>query len=197
MQYTEYLNCSRKHLSSCRAAMRGLESSSEAEINSLLLDVWYVSGYILEGITIYLTYKQGGWTESDDIEKKFNRVFTSTCGVDYFRNRKMPEGMPPLEGTRYWIQSHRFNFLIDSVLRPQPTTYSNVPYIGDGYIDDDVKEIIKKWGTFIRYSYCRDGTMIHSEHGNPKYDIPDLSVDLVNRLLDTYENILRQINCLI
>ena len=90
--------------------MRGLESSSEAEINSLLLDVWYVSGYILEGITIYLTYKQGGWTESDDIEKKFNRVFTSTCGVDYFRNRKMPEGMPPLEGTRYWIQSHRFDF---------------------------------------------------------------------------------------
>ena len=197
MQYTEYLYCSRKHLSSCRAAMHALDSIPEAEVNSLLLDIWYVSGYILEGITVYLTYKQGGWMESDDIERKFNRSFTSTCGVDYFRNRRMPDGEPPLEGTRMWIESHKFNFLINDVLRTQPTTYSTVPYIGDGPIDNDVREIIDKWGTFVRYSYCRGGSTFHSEHGRRQFGIPSLSADLVNRLLDTYDNILQQINSLI
>ena len=59
MIYEEYLECAKKHLKSCHQLLEGLKEN--ADNKEAYLDIWYLSGYIIEGFTVYSAYKINGW----------------------------------------------------------------------------------------------------------------------------------------
>ena len=51
MIYEEYLECARKHLISCQQLLECLTENTDNK--EAYLDIWYLSGYIIEGFTVY------------------------------------------------------------------------------------------------------------------------------------------------
>ena len=90
MEYDEYLKCADKHIKSCQQILEGLKHNG-AENKEAFLDVWYLSGYILEGCTIYSVYKLKGWnppTKDKDIKRRFHYEFTKKTHLDFFGKEK-------------------------------------------------------------------------------------------------------------
>ena len=69
MKFDEYLQCAQKHLRGCEALLESYHSDTKGDIH-VWLELYYLSGYIIEGITVYSVYKVNGWEQKDDIQKK-------------------------------------------------------------------------------------------------------------------------------
>lgn len=67
MLYTEYLECAKKHVLGCRQMLASYKEDGQNDIN-VWLELYYLSGYILEAITVYSVYKLGGWQSNVDIQ---------------------------------------------------------------------------------------------------------------------------------
>ena len=72
MRYIEYLSCAEKHLRGCSSLLMSYKPDSTHDIH-VWLELYYLSGYIIEGITIYSAYKLNGWPSEDDIQKRYKR----------------------------------------------------------------------------------------------------------------------------
>ena len=179
MKYDEYLKSAQKHLYGCASLLVAYESGKKNDTH-VWLELYYLSGYIIEGITVYSAYKLNGWDPSKDIQKWYDLEFTKRTKLDfwdkrtkivngketrphYFQNR--PEGSLS-------VQHHKFQEIVKNMLRPDPS-FNDTPYLGSGDIDTDVEELIDKWEPEVRYYY------------NGQENIPKLNQDLVARLIKT------------
>ena len=81
MKYDEYLQCARKHLRGCASLLVTYEAGKNNNNydNIVWLELYYLAGYIIEGITIYSAYKLNGWNSTDNIicrlRRKQNWIF--------------------------------------------------------------------------------------------------------------------------
>lgn len=97
MIYEEYLECARKHLKSCRQILEGLKENTDNK--AAYLDIWYLSGYIIEGFTVYSAYKINNWnppSSEKDIKKKYDRNFSKKTHLDFHRCRLYPNTNIPV-----------------------------------------------------------------------------------------------------
>jgi hypothetical protein len=143
--------------------------------------LYYLSGYIVEGIVVYSAYKLNGWPPNDDIEKCYNLAFTQQTNLDYYYSRIIKDKENERASTIHFfqnrplgkmsVQGHKFQHIVDNILKPDPS-FEYTPYIGNGEIDPDVKNLIDNWKPEIRYRYD-NGTM------------PQLSQDVIRRLITT------------
>lgn len=177
MLYKEYLECAKKHINSCQQLLKGLQEN--ADNKEAFMDIWYLAGYIIEGVTVYSAYKIHDWNpkvDCKDIQKSYDKRFSRDTKLDYYY-RRVSKGEPVFdEGViKCFVQGHNFQNIIEVVFANGP--FKGVPIIGDGVIDDDVKILVDKWKPGIRYWY---GTEQMKEE-----NIPDLTVDLLNRLVKT------------
>ena len=67
MLYSEYLLCAERHLKSCRAFLDTYQPDASRDFE-VFLEIFYITGYILEGLTIYSTYKLYGWPANVEID---------------------------------------------------------------------------------------------------------------------------------
>lgn len=181
MTYNEYLNCAEKHLKGCTSL---LESYNSGQIHDkhVWLELYYLSGYIIEGITIYSAYKLNNWPLNDDIQRSYNLVFSQQTNLDFYYSRVINnvnekattiqffQNRPP---GKMSVQGHRFQEIVKNILKPDPS-FNDTPYIGNGKIDSDVEKLIDNWSPEIRYLYD-NGTM----------PLPILSQDAIARLIKT------------
>lgn len=178
MNYDEYLKCAEKHLKSCQQILDGLKS--DVDNKEAYLDIWYLSGYIIEGCTVYSVYKLYGWNPPSsvkDIKIKYDKIFSQKTRLDFFHHRLdkntkklvFPEGL-----IIYSIQGHDFHSIIRDLLNVNPT-FSDFPIMGSGKIDKDVEVLVNNWKPDIRYWYKEDELE----------DIPKLTSDLLKRLINT------------
>lgn len=177
MRYIEYLSCAEKHLRGCSSLLMSYKPDSTHDIH-VWLELYYLSGYIIEGITIYSAYKLNGWPSEDDIQKRYNRAFTNLTGLDFYYNRKCGDNIIFPErgdgGVRTLsVQGHRFQDIVKTLLRINPS-FNDVPYIGMGAIDSDVEYLIDNWGPEIRYKYKEESDTF-----------PQLNQDIIYRLINT------------
>lgn len=199
MRYDEYKLSAQKHLNACKKIVESQAATPKVP-KSLLIELWYLSGYIIEGLVVYSIYKQNGWESDKDIEKTYDFTessngessdeFTKRTGIDFYRSRRdgrsgkeheWPVGGKP----KYNVQSHNFQVLIQNLLRNR-NEFDNVPYFGNNtIIDEDIKKMLNQWGTHLRYSY-------EGQDKNKKI-IDDLSFDTVTRLIKTCEEIYTEI----
>ena len=182
MRYTEYLNCAFKHLKGCEAM---LASYTEDQLRDphFYLDLYYLSGYIIESLVVYSAYKLHGWRVQDDIKTKFSIQFTTNTGLDYYYCRRLSGtarqqyGEFPFPGrisnNCLSVQGHRFQPIVNTLLKVDPS-FDGVPYFGDGAIDHDVEDLILKWNPGVRYYYVGCNNLV-----------PTLNLDVLSRLIQT------------
>lgn len=191
MNYEEYLKCSRKHLKSCQQLLVGLNKI--ADNKDALLDLWYLSGYIMEGFTVYSVYKTYGWDPNIDIQRCHPDSYTQQCwdflkwtNVDFYRCRKDKQGNKLFKDVniKYSIEGHNFQDLIRELLNNVPI-FNDFPILGFAMVDPDVRSLVDNWKPYIRYWYKEE--QMRRKH------IPTLTVDLLKRLIETCEDVYKKI----
>jgi len=180
MYYNEYLYCAKKHLNGCNSLFRSYSPGSVHD-SHVWMELYYLSGYIIEGITVYAAYKLYNWPVNDDIITVCNPSFTQQTKLDFWCDRKVngSSAFPSRaqDSTALSVQRHRFQNIVKCLLKSNPATNS-VPYIGNGTIDQDVESLIDSWKPDIRYKYVG--------RNNP---LSFLNEDIIRRLLDTCKTI--------
>ncbi len=177
MTYDEYLICAEKHLKGCASLLSSYKAGQKHD-KHVWLELYYLSGYIIEGVVVYSAYKQNNWPQNEDIRKRWNLEFTKQTNLDFFYNRKIKDRE---EINRFYqnrtnglsVQGHRFQDIVKSLLRPDPS-FNNVPYVGNGQIDPDVEQLIEDWKPDVRYVHDRSSATSLK-----------LSHDLIDRLINT------------
>lgn len=174
MTYNEYLLCAEKHLKGCIALMKSYQNGQPSDYH-VWLELYYMAGYILEGITVYSAYKLYNWPPDEDIQWRYNKPFTQNTGIDFYYSRKVSgnEIFPGRTPNSLSVQGHHFQDIIKNKLRMDPS-FNNQPYIGNGDIDQDIELLIDRWLPEIRYYYVGQST-----------PLPSLNQDIINRLIKT------------
>jgi len=187
MKYKEYLQSAKKHLNGCKALYDSYNPKKTIE-DDALLELYYLSGYILEGVVVYAAYKHYEWEEDDDIRRCCNEKFTEETGLDFYGNgQRYDNNGNPVKFSRYVeynVQHHNFQKIVKGLLYPE---HLGVPYLDDTVeIDEDVKTLIDMWQTQDRYRYKKQYICQNHLH-------IDLNEDLVGCLIDTCEKIVNDI----
>lgn len=179
MRYDEYLLCAEKHLKGCMQLLTYQQGTMHD--CQVWLELYYLSGYIIEGLVIYSAYKIYNWRPSDDIQKKYNLSFSQQTNLDFYRARSWKvngiEKIPSFFQNRpigaMSVQGHRFQDIAKTLLKPNPS-FIGVPYIGDGVIDPDIEKLIDDWRPEVRYHY-----------NGMQLAMPTLNNNVITRLLST------------
>ena len=179
MLYTEYLECAKKHVLGCGKLLASYKENGKDDIN-VCLELYYLSGYILEAITVYSVYKLGGWQTHLDIQKH-DPTFVAANNIDFYgydRVINTPNGKIypyrkqktcPLD-----IKHHNFHQIISSKLRVEPS-FNTIPYFGTcdpSDIDKDIVDLLDNWNVNIRYENAASPSV-------------NLTLDKVSRLYST------------
>lgn len=158
MLYTEYLECAKKHVLGCGKMLASYKESGQDDIN-VWLELYYLSGYILEAITVYSVYKLGGWQSNVDIQV-YDPAFVAANNIDFYgydraintsKGKVYPyrnQGNCPLD-----IKHHNFRQIINSKLRVEPS-FNTIPYFGTidpNDIDGDIVDLLDNWSVNVRY----------------------------------------------
>lgn len=188
MTYSEYLNCAEKHLKGCASLLLSY-SPNQIHDKHVWLELYYLSGYIVEGIAVYSAYKLNNWPLNDDIQRRYNLAFSQQTNLDYYYSRII-NNVNESESTIHFfqnrppgkmnVQGHKFQEIVKNILKPNPS-FNDTPYIGNGKIDPDVEKLIDEWKPEIRYLY-----------DNGTISLPILSQDVIARLINTCFTIFNQ-----
>lgn len=137
MLYKDYRNSSRKHLYTCKVLFEKLnnldESRHKAEYKCLLLNLYYISGYIIECIVKYGIYDLVGHPRGRDVSE------LDKNGLTYQEH----------------IKHHKFSKYSDYL---NQRIGVELPLISSKKgIDKKVIELYNEWGADVRYSYDLKG----------------------------------------
>lgn len=183
MKYDEYLRCAKKHLIGCQKLLQYYQLGPMSDYY-VWLELYYLSGYIVEGIVVYSAYKLNNWNPNDDIQYDCNLAFSQRTNLDFYykRQSKIVRGIETVDpffqnrpSGALSVQGHKFQEIVKTLLKPDPS-FNNVPYIGNGLIDADVELLIDKWNPDIRYRRSLSSL---------SRSMPLLNQDVISRLLTT------------
>ena len=174
--------------------------------DNLYKDIFYLSGYILEAFTVYLVYKNGGFSPEKDIET-LDVEFSQKTHVDFYKTNRNKtksarhEEENDCEYTKklnalnklieeadhfYNIEGHKFFWILANVLREPKYDMilpSNSIPIFSRRENKQIENMIRIWGTKLtklRYS-SEKCCEIWDEHG--------LNPQTLKQLLNLCENI--------
>lgn len=195
MTYPEYLECAKKHLQGCKLLFESYTKDwKEEDVHGIKdmyvwIELYYLSGYIIEGLTVYTAYKDNNWPEEEDIRKRFNLPFTESTGLDFYSeggrpfSDRIPNDIIEVFDNRKHnlsVVHHSFQNIVKTLLNGKHA-FDNIPYFGTkGEIDDDVLELLDKWKPDVRYTYP-------NQWEGKGY--PQLDKDVIRRLLETCNTI--------
>lgn len=194
MNYDEYLKCAEKHLKSCQQLLGGLDQNTNNR--EAYLDLWYISGYIIEGLTVYSVYKNYDWDPNIDIQYCHPNRFTPQCWnfyqatkLDFYGSggridTKTGNKLLGNISIKYSVKGHNFQLIIDNLLKKE-APFKDFPILGLGKIDPNVSELVKNWRPNIRYWYKEEQMKMNN--------IPDLTIDLLTKLIDTCEDVYKRV----
>lgn len=186
MKYNEYLSCAEKHLQGCKSLLDSYKSGLSTDMH-VWLELYYIAGYILEGITVYSAYKLNHWNPSDDIQRHYNLGFSQRTNLDFYyvrsskdritQEERIPSFFQNRPSGAMSVQGHKFQSIVMNLLKPDPS-FNDIPYLGNGEIDTDVEILINNWSPSVRYCY--------QGQSDP---LPNLDYDIINRLITTCQTI--------
>ena len=88
MKFREYIDTAQRHLISCDAICKAIkwDECRSDEKNEILKDLFYLTGYILEALTVYTVYSRGRFNPEKDITE-LDINFTKKTHVDYYNTK--------------------------------------------------------------------------------------------------------------
>ena len=113
MKYAEYLLCAEKHLKGCSSLLQSYTPDIKYD-KHVWLELYYLSGYIIEGITVYSAYKLYNWQQTSDIQSNCDIAFTTRTGLDFYYDRKIRNVsvFPDRSYRSLSVQGHHFQDIV-------------------------------------------------------------------------------------
>lgn len=176
MLYPEYFTNGCLHLSSIKHMLNAYKDCDGSNTkDKIILNIWYLSGYVMEGFTVYSFFKGTDWDRNENIGDIDNDIdFARNYGVMY------NHGHAPVR-----ICSHDWKKLIEDEndFRDwiQPLD-DDTPYFGNGFISSYARKLIDNWNPRIRYY-----------HRIEDYQRRELSFNSLSDLLETMQIIQKKI----
>ncbi len=135
MVYKDYLKAARKHKITCEVIAEKLneeksrKAPNRAKVKSLTLNLYYLSGYVIECMVKYAIYDLSGYKSGDDVKDLNERELTYDLHIKH----------------------HRFGRYTEHLIRRMSGT---IPLINDiKGIPKETVNIYNEWDAEIRYSY--------------------------------------------
>ena len=144
--FPNYFRMASKRLSSCKHIIKECSTDPPKHV---LHDIYYLSGYILEGFCVYSIYKLYGWDENtaiDDYKGMNPRELN-----DFFYKTHLRFNNEKKNGQLYSIQGHNFQHYVN-LLKHRPE-FRTLPFFSTRDLDSNIKYLVDKWKPEIRYSY--------------------------------------------
>jgi len=176
MFYNEYFIAADKHLHFCQWIINKYPWSENKtkEQDYMLAEIYYLSGYIVEGLTVYSIYKLFGWEKNKNV-MDFDEDFLKRSHFLFYKSYKGEKGE-----AKYFVKGHKFKEYKDALI-PKVESH-NIPYIGSNIaINKTIKNLLDEWEPGLRY----------------KSVATDLTKDVAKELVDTcyriYEAVIKNI----
>ncbi|RLC19918.1 MAG: hypothetical protein DRI57_06015 [Deltaproteobacteria bacterium] len=138
MIYKDYLKAARKHKITCEVIAEKLneekrqKSPDSDKLKSLMLNLYYLSGYVIECMVKYGIYNSISYGDKDDVRDLNKR------GLTYDTH----------------IRHHPFERYTEHLLHNMPNKNIRIPLIKDARgIPKETVNVYKEWNAEIRYSY--------------------------------------------
>lgn len=181
MDYREYQKASHKHLVACKSILDSislLNGNPNAQIiqnnklQSVLHNVYYLSGYSLEGIINYSIFKHYKWKQPSVYTTDYK--FSDLCDLSFYPDtRSLRTGRK----YRFCLSQHKFSDTIQILRRDFSS--SKIPFIDrTEKVSSDVVKLFNLWCVEIRY---------HNE--NRIYDGVSLEINTIKQYVDTVDKI--------
>lgn len=140
MKYKDYRNAARKHLNTCTVLEEKYNTNSctTETRKSLVLNMYYLSGYIIECIVKYGIYDLIGYDKDQDVKLLDNGKLTYQNNIRHHQFERYTE------------------HLVRYISRPIPLISAT------NGIDRDVIRLYSDWDAEVRYSY--DLGIINERH---------------------------------
>lgn len=155
--YPNYLKAAKKKLDACDLLISKCVGLSEKEEKCICHELYYLSGYIIEGFCVYSVYKILGW---EDEEIPINsrggyeyEDFAERNAISYFGSGDTIEA----------IHNHVYNNYVDKIRKTHK--FDGLPYFSSArFSKTEVDDLISNWDPNIRYDYNENSTII--KHAN-------------------------------
>lgn len=130
MQYKEYYQSALRHLDVCKTMMESLDSMNRkqhlfAKRERLKLDIYYLSGYVIETMISYTFFVKLNWQKNKQIE---------SC--PYYK---------------IGFKTHNLSTKLSFAISKAHCDYSGVPLLGNKISDSKERKLFCGWSEVIRY----------------------------------------------
>ena len=164
MQYKEYYQSALRHLYVCKTMMELLDSMDRKQHlfvkrERLKLDIYYLSGYVIETMISYTFFVRLNWQKNKDIK---------SC--PYYE-----------KGFKTHDLSRKLSFAASNA----HCDYSGVPLLGNKISDSKVKKMFCGWSEVIRYQNPKTCMNLDFSEDDLKNYLSDIEL-MVNRLKIKY-----------
>ena len=156
MLYPSYKGAAEKHIKTCMGISEAIEKLNILDNNALIVtfnkqsvlhNIYYMCGYVLESISTYAIYKNYSWNVRESIKQPNARFIDRTNFSFYLDHNKL--------GNQYSVQFHNFQNNQFEILRQLSSSFIGVPMIDNSIpIDTDVLLLFRNWKPQIRYDEC-------------------------------------------
>lgn len=162
--YPSYRLAAGKHLTACKKIIANYQ---DVDIPKYICwEIYYLSGYIIEGCGIYAIYKNSDWQEDIKIDEKYGCHKYDEIG-EMIKVFEEDTGFCFNQDTRYnigkklkFIQGHR----IKNYKEYLAINFHDLPYLGGGAIcEEEIVNLLDKWHPDFRYVTPSDDQQITSD----------------------------------
>lgn len=158
--YPNYLEAAKKHYKACKRIFQLYERCEKNKYDDRYLfnEIYYIFGYILEGISVYMIFKHFGYEKSKSIENCHeDESFIKKAHVTYH----FGEGTRKYGNSLKKISNHNFQEYTEALA--QEFAPYHIPYLSkDVPLNEDtqkelrLKKLIKEWKPDVRYRKYKD-----------------------------------------
>lgn len=164
MQYVEYFQSASRHLDVCNMMLKTLSSMAskahlKAKRQSLKLDIYYLSGYIIETMISYSFFVSLGWRKNSHIE---------TC---------------PLYDKGF--KTHKLSAKMTFAISKAHCDYSGITLLGIKIQDEVERKMFNEWSEVVRYQNPKTYSKLEFSENDLKKYLADISL-MVNQLKKKY-----------
>lgn len=124
MLFTEYYHSALRHLDVCKLMLHTLSSMKDKK-QRLMLDIYYLSGYIIETMISYSCFVSIGWRKKDNIEKYslYNKGF----------------------------KTHKLSAKLTFATSKAYCDFSGIVLLGKSISNEVEKKMFNEWSEVVRY----------------------------------------------
>jgi hypothetical protein len=151
MNYLEYKSASARHLHTCINIAKTLSSINNSTVEkALLLNLYYLSGYVIECIVNYAIYDYVKFGPAADVSTLTPK--NNLYDVSFFAGPMLKRKFQINRNPKYVIQTHRFQYNCQFFAANGVADANKVPQFDGNIADKSIIKLFDLWKPEVRYT---------------------------------------------